>query len=109
MSPTRKDYIQYRLIYQFYGIEEFVDLPESLPCQVNKLNAASCEFSWIKRITDLDIWYIKIESRKKTESWCPFTESLSSFLSRHDDIIAHFDSQKQYSDRQILSFLEIHG
>ena len=96
--------IKLRLMEQFYGIEEFLDLEDTLPAMLNRLDDADSEFGFITALSDLDIWYIKITNSDNENVWNPFLEPLCNYAKRHELLIAHLYPEKQWSNDQILGY-----
>jgi len=85
IDATQSNAIKLRVLEQFYGLEEYLDMPEPLPEMLTKLDDAESEFGLITAISNLDICYAK----------------------RHDLLTAHIFAEKQYSNAEILRFLKL--
>lgn len=89
---------------QFYGIEEFLDLSETLPAMLDQLDKSESEFGFITALSNLDIWYIKVTNIDKQSVWNPFQEPLSSYSQRHQMLIAHIYADKQWPNSEIIQY-----
>lgn len=107
IDATQSNAIKLRVLEQFYGLEEYLDMPESLPEMLTKLDDAESEFSLITAISNLDIWFVRITNNDDTEVWNPFQEPLANYAKRHDLLTAHLFSEKQCSNSEILRFLNL--
>ena len=96
--------IKLRLMEQFYGIEEFLDLEETLPAMLNRLDHAESEFDFIVTLSDLDIWYIKVTNSEDERVWNPFLEPLRIYAKRYELLVAHLYPEKQWTNDQILGY-----
>ena len=97
--------IKLRLMAQFYGIEEYLDMREPLPEILKQIDHQTSEFSFITAISNLDIWYIRVTNTDNDEKWNPFKEPLSHYAQRHQLLTAHLFSERQWPNRKILRFL----
>lgn len=97
--------IKLRLMQQFYGIEEFLDLEEPLPTMLEALDTAQSEFNLADLLCDLDLWYIKVSNSDDAFIWDPFVEPLCNYSKRYELIIAHLYPEKQWSNAQILAYV----
>ncbi len=107
IDATQSNSIKLRVMEQFYGLEEYLDMPEPLPEMLTKLDTAESEFGLITAISNLDIWFVRITNNDDSEVWSPFKETLASYAKRHDLLTAHLFAEKQYSNAEILRFLKL--
>jgi len=96
--------IKYHLIHQFYGIEEYLDLAIPLPCLIDTLDSAESEFSLLRTIKELDVWFIRVTGSKSPETWDPLKEPLFEFTARHPMVVAHLYPERQIEDREIICY-----
>jgi len=97
--------IKLTLLRQFYGLEEYIDLRETLPEMINALDGFDSEFSFISTLSNLDLWFIKITNIETAEIWNPFSEPLGKYADRYDFLTAHIYAEKQWQNKHILKFL----
>lgn len=100
--------IKYRLIHQFYGIEEHMDMAVPLPTLIDLLSENQSDFKIVRTLTELDIWFVKISARDTGETWDPFSEPLYRFANRHEFVLANLFPDKQWPDSQIIQYANVH-
>lgn len=96
--------IKLRLMRQFYGIEEFLDLETPVPAMLDALDNAESEFAFITVLSDLDLWYIKVTNSDNENIWNPFVEPLSQYAKRYELLIAHLYPEKQWPNSEVLAY-----
>lgn len=84
-----------------------MDLEETLPIMLNRLDRADSEFKFITLLSDLDLWYIKVTNTENKQQWNPFIEPLSRYAKRHELLVAHLYPEKQWSNMQILKYARL--
>ena len=105
MTPTQTNTIKLRLMQQFYGLEEYMDLKESVPEMLNVLDGPKNEFCFVSALSNLDLWFIKISNVDNKKVWNPFEEPLSQYAQRHDFLTAHIYAEKQWPNDEILKYV----
>lgn len=94
--------IKLMLMQQFYGLEEYMDLNEPVPDMLKALDGLESEFCLLSALSNLDLWFIKVNNVEGKEIWNPFIEPLTRFAERHDFLTAHQYAEKQWTNEQIL-------
>jgi len=105
LSPDNANRIKLKLLRQFYGLEEFMDLEEPLPEMLNVLDNSASDFCFISDLSNLDLWFIQIGNVDDDELWSPFNEPLSAYAERYDFLTAHIYAEKQWPNEQILKYV----
>ncbi len=101
---TNTSLIKLRLMKQFYGIEEYMDLPQSLPKVLDQLDNVESEFEFLNALTNLDVWHIKVANSEDQKIWNPFTEVLADYANRYSLLNAHFYAEKQWPNSKIIEY-----
>jgi len=101
---TNASSIKLRLMKQFYGIEEYMDLPQSLPKVLDQLDEVKSEFEFLNALTNLDIWHIKVSNSEDKKTWNPFTEVLADYANRYTLLNAHLYAEKQWPNSKIIEY-----
>lgn len=96
--------IKLRLMKQFYGIEEYMDLPQSLPKVLDRLDDVESEFEFLNALTNLDIWHIKVTNSEDQKIWNPFIEVLADYANRYTLLNAHIYADKQWTNSKIIEY-----
>lgn len=104
-SLDKANSIKLRLMEQFYGLEEYMDLTEPVPVMLAALDGQKSEFCFLSTLTNLDLWFIKVSNIDNNEIWNPFSETLSLYAKRHDFLTAHIYPEKQWSNDEILKYV----
>ena len=94
--------IKFDLLKIFYGIDDFVDLETSIVEMIDKLNESTDEFSFKRKLLDLDIWYIKVVLPGVKDPWNALHEPLSKYVGDSLRVSAHFQADRQYSKKELL-------
>ncbi len=97
--------VKYKLLMQFYGVEEYIEYAVDLIDQIELLSQQQDEFSQKKQLLNLDIWYSRFFDQPTDTEWNPFEEPFSHFNLRSRFIIAQYLPTKQYADGDILAFI----
>lgn len=90
------------VLQRFYGIEEHLDTVSPLPAMLSSLDDIKSAFSWMTKLKELDIWFIRVNDRDNVEVWSPFVEPLYEFEYRYRFLVAHMYPDKQWSDKDII-------
>ena len=98
--------VKFKLLRQFYGVEEHIDYAVPLVEQIDSLSATKNEFTLNRVLLDLDIWYSRFYDRNDEYLWNPFDEAFTAFEKRGDFVIAQYLPVKQYTDKAILAFIQ---
>jgi hypothetical protein len=96
--------LKYELIKRHYGLEELMDLPETVPATLSKLDDCKTELDFIRELTKLDFWYIEVTCTETGDVWNPLDERLDAYLKHHSGVLARMFAEKRVSKAKVIRF-----
>jgi len=105
IDATQSNAIKLRVLEQFYGLEEYMDLEEPVPDMLRALDGLGSEFCFVSALSNLDLWFIRVSNVENKDTWNPFKEPLSQYAQRHDFLTAHIYPDKQWRNDEILKYV----